>query len=278
MEPGVSDRGQWSSRFGFVMAAAGSAVGLANIWAFPYRTGQNGGAAFVIVYILCIFFVCLPFLIAELTLGRHLQKNVIGAIRGIRPKGAWLGLGVLCITAGIFILSFYGVVAGWSFGFIFKSLVKDQSTFPEFASKPHIVIPLFFAFLALTSFVVHKGIQNGIERWSKILMPTLILIMLALIVHGVTLPGSGAGLSFFLNPDFSKINGQVIMTAMGQAFFSLSLGIGGIHRLAGVIDSGYRGEWKVALVNLTDQPYEIKAGDKIIQCLLQKFEIGRAHV
>jgi NSS family neurotransmitter:Na+ symporter len=228
MESVTTERGQWSSRFGFVLAAAGSAVGLANIWAFPYRTGQNGGAAFVILYILCIFFVCLPFMFAELTLGRYLQRNVIGSIKGIRPTGPWIGLGVLCLTAGIFILSFYGVVAGWGFGFIFKTLVKDATPFPEFASNPGLVVPLFMAFLAITTFVVHKGVENGIERCSKILMPVLVLLMLALIIHGLTLPGSGKGLAFFLTPDFSKINGQTVMTAMGQAFFSLSLGIGGI--------------------------------------------------
>ncbi|MCG8605783.1 sodium-dependent transporter, partial [bacterium] len=140
MESVTPERGQWSSRFGFVLAAAGSAVGLANIWAFPYRTGQNGGAAFVILYILCIFFVCLPFMFAELTLGRYLQRNVIGSIKGIRPTVPWIGLGVLCLTAGIFILSFYGVVAGWGFGFIFRTLVKDTTPFPQFASNPLMVV------------------------------------------------------------------------------------------------------------------------------------------
>ena len=115
MKTDHNDRGQWSSKFGFVLATSGSAIGLANIWAFPYRTGQNGGAAFVFVYLLCIAFICLPFLFAELALGRYKQKNVIGTIRAIRPNGPWLGLGILGLAAGIFILSFYAVISGWSF-------------------------------------------------------------------------------------------------------------------------------------------------------------------
>lgn len=222
------NRGQWSSKLGFVLATAGSAVGLANIWAFPFRTGQNGGAAFVIIYLLCIAFICLPFLFAELALGRFKQKNVIGTIQAIRPGGPWLGLGILCLVAGIFILSFYSVVAGWSFGFVFKMLFIDSTPFPVFASNPILNIALLIIFLFLTVIVVHKGVQHGIERWSKILMPTLIILMIGLIIHGLTLPGAGDGLKFFLKPDFSKINSTVVMTAMGQAFFSLSLGIGGI--------------------------------------------------
>ncbi|MFQ5751181.1 MAG: sodium-dependent transporter [bacterium] len=210
------------------MATAGSAVGLANIWAFPFRTGQNGGAAFVVIYLLCIVFICLPFLFAELALGRYKQKNVVGAIHAIRPGLPWVGLSVLCLAAGTFILSFYAVVAGWSFGFIFKMLFKDASPFSDFAANLWLNLALLGIFLFLTAMVVHKGVQHGIERWSKILMPTLVLLMIALIVHGLTLPGAGKGLTFFLHPDFSKINGSVIMNAMGQAFFSLSLGIGGI--------------------------------------------------
>jgi len=228
--PGMKSeaRGQWSSQFGFVISAAGSAVGLANVWAFPYRTGQNGGAAFVIVYLLCIALVCLPFMVAELAIGRHSQKNAVGAIRALSTAPVWRGLGGLCIAAGLFILSFYSVVAGWSFGYVFKMLFKNQTPFGTFVSAPTTAIPLLLAFLILTILVVHKGVQGGIERWSRLLMPTLILIMLALIGYGLTLPGATEGLTFFLKPDFSKLTARTVMTALGQAFFSLSLGIGGI--------------------------------------------------
>jgi len=167
MPANVEARDQWSSKFGFIMATAGSAVGLANIWAFPFRTGQNGGAAFVLIYLLFILFICLPFMFAELVLGRHKQKNVVGAIKAIQAGRGWLGLGVLSILASIFILSFYAVVAGWSFGYIFKTIMNNRTSFPEFASSPRIVLPLFFILLTATVFVVHKGVANGIERWSK---------------------------------------------------------------------------------------------------------------
>ncbi|RMF64559.1 MAG: sodium-dependent transporter, partial [Calditrichaeota bacterium] len=213
---------------GFVLATAGSAVGLANVWAFPFRAGENGGAAFVVLYLLCIFFVCLPFMFGEIMLGRFSQKNVVGAIRALGVGRGWLVLGVLSIAASIFILSFYAVVAGWSFGYIFKSLVHDTRPFAAFTSQPTITLTLFLAFMLINVLVVYAGIENGIERWSKLLMPTLVILMLALIVYGLTLPGAHAGLAFFLKPDFSKITGKTVLTAMGQAFFSLSLGIGGI--------------------------------------------------
>ncbi len=221
-------RGEWSSQFGFVLSTAGSAVGLANIWAFPFRTGQNGGAAFVIVYLACIILVCLPFMIGELAIGRHSQKSAVGAIRAISPAPVWRLLGALCISAGVFILSFYSVVAGWSFGYIFKLLLGGKTSFSEFTASPWTTIPLLLCFLLLTVLVVHKGIQGGIERWSRLLMPTLIFLMLLLIGYGLTLPGAGEGLAFFLKPDFSKLTSSAVMTALGQAFFSLSLGIGGI--------------------------------------------------
>lgn len=221
-------RDHWASSLGFVLAAAGSAVGLANIWAFPYRTGQNGGAAFVMIYLLCIFLICLPFMFGELSLGRFRQKNVYGAIYAIKAGGPWLSLSWLCIIASIFILSFYSVVAGWGIGYIVKLFVRDATPFAQFASNTVQVLVLFFLFLLLTLLVVHKGVQKGIERSAKILMPTLIVLMLILIIYGLSLPGATKGLTFFLNPDFGKVTGNTIMTAMGQAFFSLSLGIGGL--------------------------------------------------
>ncbi len=225
---GNNERGHWGSRMGFVLSTAGSAVGLANVWAFPYRTGANGGAAFVVIYLVCSFAICLPFMLAEITLGRFSQKNAVGAVRAIKNTGLWPGLGFLCICAGLFTLSFYAVVSGWSFGYIFKLLLGDQTPFAVFSASPWRVLPLFAGFVLITVLVVHNGVQNGIERWSKLLMPSLIVLMLALIVYGMTLPNAAAGLRFFLAPDFSKVHAGTVMTAMGQAFFSLSLGIGGL--------------------------------------------------
>lgn len=222
------ERGQWSSRLGFVLAAAGSAIGLGNIWLFPFMTGLNGGAAFVLIYLICVVLICLPYMFGELALGRFTQKNPVGAFRAIRPGSPWIGAGFLCVVAGISILSFYAVVAGWTLGYVFKLFMRDNTTFEAFVANPYLAIPLFLSFLIITILVVYGGIQKGIERWSKILLPVLVVLMILLIVRGLTLAGAEKGLRFYLKPDFSKINGRVILAAMGQAFFSLSLGIGGI--------------------------------------------------
>jgi len=223
--PGA-ERGQWGSRVGFILAAAGSAVGLGNFWRFPYVTGQSGGAAFVVIYLACVALVCLPYLFAELVLGRHTQKNPLGAIRTIRPGSPWVLVGGLCVLTGVFILSYYAVIAGWTFGYIFKNLLFAHLDFGHFIASPWIVIPLFALFLGLTMLVVFGGVEEGIERWSKVLMPLLIGLMIVLIVRSVTLPGAEKGLAFYLKPDFSKVTGEVIVAALGQAFFSLSLGMG----------------------------------------------------
>lgn len=220
------DRGQWTSKLGFILAAAGSAVGLGNIWRFPYLTGQNGGAAFVLIYIACVVLVCLPYLITEIALGRFTQKNPIGAIDRIRPRSLWILVGVLCVLTGVAILSYYSVIAGWAFGYIFKTVISPDLPFSQFVSDPVIVLPLFLIFMLMTVLVVVGGVEKGIERWSKVLMPMLVVIMLLIIVRAVTLPGAGDGLLFYLKPDFSKVNGSVFLAAMGQAFFSLSLGMG----------------------------------------------------
>ena len=220
------DRGQWTSKLGFVLAAAGSAIGLGNIWRFPYITGQSGGAAFVIVYLLCIALICLPYQFAELTIGRFSKKNPVGAIKAIKAGTPWTLVGALGVLTGVFILSYYGVIAGWAFGYIFKDLLSPQTPFTEYIASPTVVIPLFAIFMALTILVVFGGVEHGIERWSKVLMPVLLVLMLVIIIRSVTLPGAGKGLEFYLKPDFSKVTGSVILAALGQAFFSLSLGMG----------------------------------------------------
>ncbi len=230
MATSTAEREQWGSRLGFVLAAAGSAIGLGNIWRFPFKAGENGGAAFVVVYLICIALICVPYLFAELALGRNSQKNPVGAIAAIRKNTPWMLVGGLCVLTGVFILSYYGVVAGWAFGYIFKGFiapaVDSSEYFSSFISDTTTVLPLFAMFMLLTIGVVYGGVEKGIERWAKVLMPILLVLMLVVIVRSVTLPGAGAGLDFYLNPDFSKINGTVILEALGQAFFSLSLGMG----------------------------------------------------
>ncbi|MDD3642545.1 MAG: sodium-dependent transporter [Candidatus Krumholzibacteria bacterium] len=220
------DRGEWGSRAGFILAAAGSAIGLGNIWRFPYTTGQNGGAAFLLIYLVCVILLGVPVMIAELTIGRHSRRNPVGAFEAIRPGSRWRIVGFLGVLTGVCILSYYSVIAGVTVGYIFKTVAHSGASYAAFTANPLLMIPLMLLFLALTVLVVQGGVRNGIERWSKILMPLLMLLMVLLIVRSVTLEGAGRGLSFYFKPDFSKVTGKTFLDALGQAFFSLSLGMG----------------------------------------------------
>jgi neurotransmitter:Na+ symporter, NSS family len=219
-------RGQWSSRTGFILAAAGSAVGLGNIWRFPYLTGENGGAAFVVVYLACVFLIGVPLLYCELALGRSSGRNPVGAFQATRPKTPFIITGVFCLMVCFFVLSYYGVIAGWTIGYAVASISQKHLVFAEFAADPLYVIGLFGVFIFLTVLIVQAGVQKGIERWSKVLMPLLFLMILAVILRSVTLEGAAEGVVYYLSPDFSKIDGKVMLRALGQAFFSLSVGWG----------------------------------------------------
>ncbi|MCB0284531.1 MAG: sodium-dependent transporter [Calditrichaeota bacterium] len=221
-----ANRGQWNSKIGFIMAAAGSAIGLGNIWRFPYVAGENGGAAFVFIYVIFVFLIGLPYMFGELSLGRATQKNPVGAIQQILPGSLWKIGGYLGVLIGIGILSFYAVIAGWTVLYIYKMMIGDPGGFGEVIADPSIVLPLFAFFIFLTGFVVYKGVSEGIEKWSKILMPIFFLMLLGTIVFALTLDGAMKGLEFYLKPDFSKLHGGIILAALGQAFFSLSLGMG----------------------------------------------------
>lgn len=221
-----SDRGQWSSKAGFILAAAGSAIGLGNIWRFPYVAGENGGAAFVVLYLVFVFLIGLPYMFAELALGRSVQRNPVGAINAIKPNSAWRWVGYLGVFTGVGILSFYGVIAGWTFGYIFKMIFGNVGGFGDFIADPVLVLVLFALFMLFTTLIVYGGVEGGIERWAKILMPALLVLLIGLIVYANTLPGASKGLLFYLKPDFSKITGATALAALGQAFFSLSLGMG----------------------------------------------------
>jgi len=221
-----ANRGQWSSKIGFIFAAAGSAIGLGNIWRFPYVVGENGGAAFVLIYIVFVVLIGLPYMFAELALGRSSQKNPVGAIDSVKPGSPWKLVGLLGVLTGVGILSFYGVIAGWTFGYIFKAATGNIGEFGDFVSNPMIVLLLFALFMFITTMIVYGGIEGGIERWSKILMPVLFILLVGLIIYSNSLEGSGKGLTFYLQPDFSKITGRTMLAALGQAFFSMSLGMG----------------------------------------------------
>ena len=232
---GRANRGMWSSRLGFILAAAGSAVGLGNIWGFPTQVGRGGGAAFVVVYLACVFLVCAPIMIAEFAIGRRGRKDPSGSIKAIRPNSSWHLVGLLGILAGVGILSFYSVIAGWTIAYIYFTFTGAVAGSPEaigqffgnFVANGPVTIGLTFLVLAITAGTILGGVRDGIERMTKVLMPTLLVLLLALMVRALTLPGAETGLAYYLRPDASKIlDIQVINAALGQAFFSLSLGMG----------------------------------------------------
>ncbi len=226
-------RDQWGSKVGFILAASGSAVGLGNLWKFPFMAGQNGGGAFVLVYCIILILVGFSLMMAELVLGRSTQLSAVGAYRKIKARWAFVGgLGVL---AGFLILSFYSVIGGWIIHYLVKAFMGEFNTantaalgemFGNFISSPVSPIVYHAIFMILTMGIVLGGIKNGIEKYSKILMPALFLMMFLTMIRAITLEGASEGIKFFLMPDFSKITGDVILSALGQVFFSLSLGMG----------------------------------------------------
>jgi len=227
----MAGREQWGSKFGFVMAAAGSAVGLGNIWRFPYLTGENGGAAFVLVYIVCVVLVAMPMLINEIALGRLTGKNPVGAMQKLAGKGGlskmWIALvGILPLIVTFVVLSYYSTIAGWTVGYIFTSLFSIKTSFSEFIANPNYVIPLGAFVILVTASIVLGGVAGGIEKATKILMPMLFVLLIVVIFRSVTLPGASKGLEYYLIPNFSKINARVVLAALSQAFFSLGVGWG----------------------------------------------------
>lgn len=226
-------RGNFGSRLGVILASAGSAVGLGNIWRFPTEVGRNGGAAFILVYLCCVFLLALPVMISEFIVGRSSRSNTVGAYRTLAPGKPWVVAGFMGVLGGILVLSFYSVVAGWTLHYTIQSfglkLMGNQDfgeVFNTFVTNPWKPLVYQFVFLLLTHFVVARGVESGIERFSKVMMPVLLVIILLLSCFSLTLPGARDGLVFLLKPDFSKVTTKVVLSAMGQAFFSLSVGIG----------------------------------------------------
>lgn len=234
MDPSTGQpRDTWGSKAAFILAAAGSAIGLGNIWGFPTVAGQNGGAAFLLIYLAAVAFIGAPVMLSELIVGRRTQRNPVGAFKALVPGTAWVVVGGLGVLTGLVILSFYSVIAGWSLSYIFKTLAgtfqagtDTEAIFNDLAGRATPAIFWHLLFMILTIYVVLGGIRDGIERWTKVLMPMLFAILVLLAVRAVTLSGAEAGLSFYLKPDFSKVTGTVVLSAIGQAFFSLSLGMG----------------------------------------------------
>ena len=231
----LKNRGSFGSKLGIIAAAAGSAIGLGNIWKFPYITGIYGGAAFLIVYLVCIAVVGVTVMLAEFILGRTTQRNGVGAFSQLAPGTKWYLVGFIGILAGFCILSFYSVVAGWTVDYVFKaafgaftgkSAADIGGIFGGFISNPWKPIIWHFVFMAATAGIIVMGVQKGIEKSSKILMPVLLAILLVLCVRAITLPGASKGLTFLFSPNWSSLSGTAVLVALGHAFFSLSLGMG----------------------------------------------------
>ncbi len=230
------NRGSFGSRFGVIAAVGGSVVGLGNIWRFPYIAGENGGGAFILVYLLISFTIAVPIMLSEFGIGRRAMSNARRAFSITSGKsGHWGAIGYLGIATAFVILSFYSVIAGWSMEFFFKALMggfvdqtpeQIKTEFSAFTSSGYQPLIWTLVFILVTAFIVKSGIEKGIERYSKIFMPTLFLLISALAIYTLTLPGSKEGVEFLLKPDFSKITTKSLLEALGQAFFSLSLGMG----------------------------------------------------
>jgi len=233
MDDRKEGREHWASRLGFILAAAGSAIGLGNIWRFPYMTGEHGGAAFIVIYLFAVVLIGYPLVVNETILGRASQKSPVGAFKTLAPDSPWWLVGALGVFTGFAILSYYAVVAGWSVAYIYKVIVAVMSPGIDHARvfQQHITSvwePLIWqaVFMLLTVGIIAAGVVNGIQKWATILMPILFILLLVLVVRSVTLPGASEGIIYYLKPDFSAVTGRTILGAISQAFFSLSVGMG----------------------------------------------------
>ncbi|MBD0405261.1 sodium-dependent transporter [Flammeovirga sp. EKP202] len=225
-----SSRGGFSNKIGFVLAAAGSAVGLGNIWKFPFEVSDGGGGAFVVMYLAFCFMLCFPVMMAEVAIGRKTNKNAVGAFTENGHR-AWSALGKLGVLTGILILSFYNVVAGWALGFaieMFAGNFELGQNFGAFIGNWQLNLVFSSIFMVVTIYIVAKGVSGGIEKASKILMPSLLILILSLMAYSLTQDGAIDGVVYYLVPDFSAITFETAYGAMGQAFFSLSLGMGAL--------------------------------------------------
>ena len=258
----MEHRGIFSSRIGIILATAGSAVGLGNIWRFPYEAGQNGGAAFILIYLCCIVLLGVPAMLCEFILGRRAKANASRAYGG----WPWKMVGYIGVLTGFLIMGFYSVVAGWTVQYVYASLAGCLSGdaehikqfFVSFTSHPFKPVLWTIAFIIITHFVVVRGVQRGIERTSKIMMPVLFVLLLIIVVCSLMLPGSWAGVEFLLKPDFSKVSSSTFLDAMGQTFFSLSTGMACLVTYASYFDNQ---------VNLSRSAFHIAGIDTLIAIL-----------
>lgn len=261
-----SNRDSFGSKFGVIAAAAGSAVGLGNIWRFPYVAGESGGGAFVLIYLGFIFFIGVPVMLSEFTIGRRAKLNTFGAFKKLAPGKPWYIIGIMGLVAAFFILAFYSTIAGWTLEYIVKAVsngFKNQDTTLIFESfKTSTFKPLLwqFIFMGLTAWIVFSGVKNGIERYTKILMPLLFFLIIVMCIRAVTLPGAMEGIEFLFKPDFSKITWSVVLEALGQAAFSLSIGMGALITYGSYINKDNNLPRTAIEVSIADTVIAILAG------------------
>lgn len=228
-------RDTFSGRFALVAAAAGSAIGLGNIWRFPYIAGENGGGAFLLVYLICVIAIGIPVMTSEFVIGRSAQKNPYGAFRALAPGKPWYLIGLMGVLAAFMILAFYTTVAGWTLEYLYQALtgnlmgkneIELTAMFDLFQKSTFRPVLWFLIFMGFTAYIIIAGVKNGIEKYTKVLMPFLFVLLIILCIRSLTLKGGGEGLRFLFHPDLTKITPEVILEALGQAFFSLSIGMG----------------------------------------------------
>ena len=229
----MSERANFKNTLGVILATAGSAVGLGNVWRFPYMTGQNGGASYIVIYILCVLLLGIPCMISEFIIGRHSASNTARAYNKMGNR--WWGIiGMLSVSTGFLITCYYVIVSGWCLQYMYATVLGELhgdaayfiSYFSDFSSNPWKPLLWVAVFMGITHWVIIHGVRGGIERASKVLMPALFILLLVIVVASCMLPGAERGISFLLKPDFSKIDGSVCLNAMGQSFYSLSIGMG----------------------------------------------------
>ncbi len=265
----LSKRGNFGSKFGIIAAAAGSAIGLGNIWRFPYVAGSNGGGAFLIIYLIFVFGIGIPVMLSEFVIGRATQRNPYDAFKRLKPKGHWYIIGIMGIFAAFMILAFYGTVAGWTLEYLYQSAIngfKGRSAgeinqmFETFNTDTLRPVMWQIIFMLLTAAIVIGGVEKGIEKYTKILMPLLLVIIIILCVKALLLSGAREGISFLFKPDFSKITPDVILSALGQAFFSLSIGMGTLITYGSYIRKTDNLGSSAAIVVVADTVIAILAG------------------
>jgi NSS family neurotransmitter:Na+ symporter len=255
-------RGSFTDRIGFIAAAAGSAIGLGNIWKFPYEAGSNGGAAFLVIYLVCAFVLCFPIMVSEIAIGRRTQLSTYPAFMALSGR-SWGMVGLLGVLCGFMILSFYNVVAGWAFGYFLHMVAGDFDVAKDFIGYTvDFWDNLFFSlsFMLATALIVAGGVQKGIERWSKIMMPLLVLILILLILYAFTLDNAFQGIEFYLVPKLENVTARTVYSALSQAFFSLSLGMGTLITYGSYVGRQENIVSSAAIVTLSDTTVAFMAG------------------